>query len=350
LIVIALFSAIFTMQTEGEIIEKILESFKSRPTKELFKAWHLLFKRSYSLDTEEAKSRFRIFKENLAYINENNAENNGLVLGLNQFSDLTNEEYRRQRLDSTFAQTYEELSREAESKAILSGTWQPDQLVVAGTYDPIDHTAAFLPPRNQATCGSCWAFATAGNVEGILAMANGGANKVYLSPQQLVDCDSGDGGCNGGWPANAFKYIIQYGLTAESKYPYQNKKNACNAALITSPVKIRSYDSCTNAAACNTNNFFYNMVKQGPVTVGLDASSKDFQSYRSGIMPTNNCVQPNHAVMTVGYGVQNGQGYWIIRNSWGAQWGNKGYIWIAHTPNATNGSCFLDRNGWLPKL
>jgi hypothetical protein len=336
------------MQTEGEIIGKILESFKNKPVKELFKAWHLLFKRSYSLDTEEAKSRYRIFKDNLAYINENNAKNNGLVLGLNQFSDLTNEEYR-QGLDSTYAKTYAELSRETENKAILSGTWKPVQSPASGLYNPVDHTPHFLPPRNQGSCGSCWAFAATGNVEAILSLANGGANKAYLSPQQMVDCDKRNGACKGGFPPQAFDYFIQNGVTRESNYPYKNFQQTCNSGLIINPARIRSYEGCMNKD-CVQGDAFYNMLKKGPVTVGLDANSRDFQSYQSGIMNTTTCTEPNHAVIAAGYGVYNGIGYWIIRNSWGPTWGQKGHVFVAHTPNLPNGSCFLDRNGWLPIL
>src|SRR5574343_182617 len=94
-------AAAFTNNQESEIINNILNTFENSPVKELFKAWHLLFKKEYALDTNEAKSRFKIFKDNLKFIRENNSKNNGLVLGLNQFSDLTNEEFRKIYLDST---------------------------------------------------------------------------------------------------------------------------------------------------------------------------------------------------------------------------------------------------------
>ncbi len=347
-LILSILSATFALQNEGEIINKILDSFENRSVKDLFKVWHLLYKRTYTLESQEAKSRFRIFKDNLKFIRENNVQNNGLTLGLNQFSDLTNEEYRRLYLDSTLATQVEQMVRESESEQILSGEWQPEQTSQVGNFTAFNHSQYFPPTRNQGSCGSCWAFSTVGAIEAVYAMRNGSSQ--YLSPQQLVDCDTSNGGCNGGWMDKSFSYIVNNGVTLESNYPYRAKGQVCAQQNITRDVNITGFKSC-NPNTCGRNNTFYNLLREGPLSVVIDAGTREFQTYKAGILPTTNCRNVNHAIIAVGYGVQVvnkvTRAYWIIRNSWGSTWGIKGDALVGYSTTST-GSCFVDKYGWLP--
>jgi len=324
------------------MINKILDSFENKSVKDLFKVWHLLFKKTYTLDSQEAKSRFRIFKDNLKYIKENNAQNNGLTLGLTEFSDLTNDEYRKLYLDNDLASKLEEMARELESQQIMAGEWQPTQENQIQENKPFDYTKYLPPARSQGSCGSCWAFATVAAIEGGYAMKNGSCE--YLSPQQLVDCDSKNHGCNGGWFSVSLAYVVKNGLTLEKNYPYKAKQSSCKKSNISKDVTISSFKYCEKKT-CSTNNAFYNLLKEGPLAVVIDAGTREFQNYKSGIIPASGCYKLNHAVLAVGYGNKDGRAYYIIRNSWGSKWGQNGNAFVAYS---SKGSCYVDQYGFLP--
>uniref|UniRef100_A0AAZ1XME2 Peptidase C1A papain C-terminal domain-containing protein n=1 Tax=Oreochromis aureus TaxID=47969 RepID=A0AAZ1XME2_OREAU len=163
-----------------------------------------------------------------------------------------------------------------------------------------------LQPFDQQTemgsCGSCWAFSSAGALKGQLAKQTG--QLVDLSPQNLVDCVTENDGCGGGYMTNAFQYVNDNGgIDSEAAYPYVGQLifNIKNCA------RYIVYALFTNAALC-------------------------FSVVNPGVYYDPNCNKDdvNHAVLAVGYGVNtNGKKYWIVKNSWGEEWGNKGYILMA---------------------
>jgi C1A family cysteine protease len=352
ILIVTLFSLMLTLGTgDGEIIDAILDSFKGN-VKDLFKTWHFLFKKQYTLDIPESKSRFRIFKENLKYINDFNTENNGVTLGLNQFSDLTLEEYQKLTNNPTVHENFlnkenERLTKKLEDdeQKIKNGLWESPKKNYRGLYEPIDFRQYFLSARDQFGCGSCWAFSAVGAIEGNRAIKFPNSKKEYLSTQQLVDCDKRDGGCNGGMPYSAFSYVQKNGgLAADSEYKYTAEGKQCNStkeANVTS--QISSYSYCEGDC---TEDDFYNLLKQGPLAVVISSESNAFKNYRSGIFKTV-CASPMHAVTAVGYGIQGDTDYWIIRNSWGVAWGMKGYMYVKRNYENQR-SCFITYDGWLP--
>lgn len=205
--------------------------------------------------------------------------------------------------------------------------------------------------RNQGDCGCCWAFSVVGTVEAMRNIKQGAIGN-YLSVQQLVDCDSLDKGCKGGWAPNALSYIRRNGLVSENTYPYQERDSYCQSDIIPGNIDTKieqSYERC-DEEECNEGEFAFNLLKDGPVSVVIDAYNTRFYNYKSGYYDES-CAEPNHAVILVGFGIDGntGEKYFIIRNSWGKEWGIDGYGYVKHDVN-NYWSCNLGRYAFQPKI
>ena len=210
--------------------------------------------------------------------------------------------------------------------------------------------------RHQGGCGSCWSFATMATIEGNWNM-KGSRVSEHLSTQQLVDCDTKNKGCKGGWYPNAIEFFYTRLPAYESSYPYTAIKGTCTVVpeIKSAPVQVKDYISKYDG------NSIYALASQGPVAVAVWADD-DFLDYKSGIF-TSTCEVDsiNHAIVLVGYGIQEddddnnndcleagvGTEYWIIQNSWGKTWGEQGYMKLK--ADAFNmGSYHLENFGYQP--
>uniref|UniRef100_A0A3B4G0K9 Cathepsin K-like n=1 Tax=Pundamilia nyererei TaxID=303518 RepID=A0A3B4G0K9_9CICH len=182
--------------------------------------------------------------------------------------------------------------------------------------------------RQSGSCGSCWAFSSAGALEGQLAKQTG--QLVDLSPQNLVDCVTENDGCGGGYMTNAFQYVNENGgIDSEAAYPYVGQDQTCRYNASGMAAQCKGYKEIPVG---NERALAVALYKVGPVSVGIDAQQSSFQFYKHGVYYDPNCNKDdvNHAVLAVGYGVNTkGKKYWIVKNSWGEEWGNKGYILMA---------------------
>jgi len=184
--------------------------------------------------------------------------------------------------------------------------------------------------KDQGQCGSCWAFSSTGSLEGQMMLKK--SKNVSLSEQQLVDCsgDFGNDGCGGGLMTSAFEYIKSvHGIESESAYPYTAMDGNCKFDESKVVADVTGFH---NIPKGDEEALKTVVATEGPVSVAIDATW-NFQGYEGGVFVDESCNPESldHGVLAVGYGTdeKSGQDYWIVKNSWGASWGEKGFIKMA---------------------
>jgi cathepsin L len=283
----------------------------------LFNAWKIQHQKTYRADEEE--HRFGVWKDNLKFVDEWNAKDNGHVVAMNHIADLT----------------------KAEFKAMLNGLRLPEghtfefgleKTKFTGPASVDWRTQGYVTEvKNQQQCGSCYTFSSTGSMEGAVFKKTGKLNSI--SEQQLVDCSGGqwgNGGCNGGLMTNCFNYVIKgsKGEELESVYPYTAVQGKCQFSSGSIVSTISSFANITTGDETDLQN---QCAANGPISVAIDASHQSFQLYSSGVYsePACSTTQLDHGVLVVGYGTSGTKDYYIVKNSWGASWGQEGYIWMS---------------------
>ncbi|XP_017579000.1 procathepsin L-like [Pygocentrus nattereri] len=294
-----------------------------------FHTWKLKFDKIYHSVKEESQRKMIWLNNRKQVLLHNMLADQGIKtyrLGMTYFADMDNQEYRQilKGCLGTFNRT-----------KIHSATTFLQQAGGAVLPDTVDwrEKGYVTDVKDQKFCGSCWAFSATGALEGQMFQKTG--NLVSLSEQQLVDCSwaFGNEGCNGGWMDQAFEYVKENGgLDTEESYPYEGIDKECRfnpatvGATCTAYVDINKGDEEALQEAVAT---------VGPVSVAIDAGESSFQLYESGVYDEPSCSSSelDHGVLAVGYGTESGQDYWLVKNSWGIEWGDKGYIKMSRNKN-----------------
>ena len=280
------------------------------------------YNKNYSSSTDYW-SHYYNFASNLERIDKHNLGNHTWRMGLNNFTDMSFTDFSRMYLGA----------RPPKS----SPSYSVFKYNPMGTLpDAVDWRANGLVTnvKDQGQCGSCWAFSAVGSIEGAHAKKTG--NLVSLSEQNLVDCAQqfGCDGCEGGWMNAAMEYVhYNGGLDDEQDYPYNAEDGTCHYAKNESAASVKSVINITQG---DDSALLHAVATIGPISVAIDAES-DFQMYSSGIYTSTECDPQSldHGVLVVGYGVTPlGKKYYMIKNSWGGDWGMNGYIyWDRDVPN-----------------
>jgi C1A family cysteine protease len=298
------------------------------------------FNRTYG-NFQELTERFHIFRENLRGIISHNADyRNNFTMGVNQFTDLTPDEFKSQ-----YVGEMERYSSGSYGCSIFKST------ATTGLPDAVNWVTknAVTSVKDQGQCGSCWTFSSTGAIEGAWAISTG--KLINLSEQELVDCARGvkygSMGCSGGQMEGAFKYVIANGQCSDASYPYTSKDSGtCQSC--SSVVKI---SSCSDVNPSDQLSLKAAVARQ-PVSVAIEADTRYFQSYSGGILTSTSCgTNLDHGVLIVGYGTENGQKYWTVKNSWGTTWGESGYIRIARSDGTSDvGICGIAMSPSFPTV
>ncbi|XP_075305341.1 cathepsin K-like isoform X1 [Odontesthes bonariensis] len=304
------------------LLPSVVLSYSLPATNKGWEEWKIKHSKVYENQTEWSlrraiweKNQFVVLKHN----QEASAGKHSFTLGLNHLADMTAEEIN-EKLNGL---------RLEEPLDFINGTFKDiNDLSIPQSVD-WRKKGLVSSVKNQGLCGSCWAFSSLGALEGQMKKRTGVL--VSLSPQNLVDCSTvvGNLGCRGGYITKSYSYIIQNGgVDSESFYPYEHQNGKCR------------YSAKGKAGYCSNFHVLPRgderalqaaVASVGPIAVAVNAMLPSFHMYRGGLYnePSCNPKFVNHAVLVVGYGTDAGQDYWLVKNSWGPQWGEGGFIRIA---------------------
>ncbi|XP_048553180.1 ervatamin-B-like [Triticum urartu] len=303
--------------------------------------WMAKFGREYTNAAEKLR-RQEVFAANARHVDAvNRAGNRTYTLGLNQFSDLTSEEFAEKHLGYRH-------QHGVDSTPVAAVNMSKAQF--ESTPDSVDWRAAgaVTQVKNQGSCGCCWAFAAVAATEGLVKIATG--NLISMSEQQVLDCTGGANSCNGGDINAALSYVASSGgLQPEEAYAYTGQQGACRSSSV-SPNSVASVGGAPRMVELHGDEgALQELAARQPVAVPVEADS-DFQHYMRGVYTgSSSCGQNlNHGVTVVGYGTDSGgQAYWLVKNQWGTGWGEGGYMRLTR---GNGGNCGMATYAYYPTM
>jgi len=295
-----------------------------------WEAWKVEHGKNY-LSQEEHDNRFSIFAANHEKINKINSNPQFTwTAGHNKFSDLTVKEFK-----ATYT-GYKPVER-------LTNVRSQKHLAVSSERDWVAD-GAVTPIKDQGACGSCWAFSATGAMEGLNYKLTG--SLPNYSEEFFLLCDKGfpDMGCNGGNSAITMMWTESNGIITQDRMPYNaNDKGTCYWSKYTSDF----FNNDLIDVPADDNDEMIAAIDQQPVSIAVDAGL--MQHYSHGILNDWSCgTDLDHAILAVGYGEENGNLYYKVKNSWGTSWGEAGYIRFARRTGKSVGMCGLTSAACYP--
>ncbi|XP_073310815.1 vignain-like [Primulina huaijiensis] len=336
-LVILSFALVLRLGESFDFHEKDLERDDS--LWDLYERWRSHHTVSRSID--EKNKRFNVFKANTHYVHNFNKKDKPYKLKLNKFADMTNHEFR-----NLYSGSKVKHHRMLQGSVRGNGTFMYENVQSVPPSVDWRKTGSVTGVKDQGQCGSCWAFSTVVAVEGINHIKTN--HLVSLSEQELVDCDHDqNAGCDGGLMDLAFDFIKKKGgITTEANYPYTAQDGTCDGKKANAPAV--TIDGHENVPANNEDALLKAAANQ-PIAVAIDAEGSDFQFYSEGVFTGECGTELDHGVAIVGYGTTlDGTKYWIVKNSWGAEWGEKGYIRMQRGVRAKEGQCGIAMEASYP--
>jgi hypothetical protein len=272
-------------------------------------------------------SHYEIFKNNYDMINQHNAKNSSYIMAMNQFGDLTFDEFKEMYLGYQYhgipyLKSKNEIHQEIDGEIPKNFDWRNKGIIAK--------------VRDQSNCGSCYAMSSAEAIESALALQNG--KLIELSVQQIVDCSHKEGNefCNGGLMSYSYNYVKRKGICSDSEYKYRGFESQCKDAKCKPITKIKGY---VDVPSYNETELLFALL-QRPLSVAMEVSTA-FQFYSKGIFDGFCGEDLNHAIFLIGYGEENGKLFWLLQNSWSIYFGEHGYFRLARhdTNKLSPGKC-----------
>jgi len=302
------------------------------------------FNKQYLNDAHE-QERYNKFKAGLARADDLGKKNPEAVFGVTQFADLGEDEFQAIYLNYRpgSGASAHGATQDSASAPVTTATAAP---TIFDWRTPDRGASAVTAVKDQGNCGSCWAFSAVETLESAWIVS--GQTAVNLSPQQVVSCDTANGGCRGGDTVSTYRYMKTAGLQTEADYPYKSGVSAKNEACTYNANKVAvrmsgftyAVPPCAKGA-CNSQNeagMIQALYDKGPMSICVNANA--WQYYISGIMtPSSGCKATysslNHCVQMVGYNIDPATKtkYWVARNQWGTSWGEAGYMKLSYGSN-----------------
>ena len=297
---------------------------------------------------EQIEERYGIFRDNMEKISQHNSRGLNFTMSMNQFGDMTEEEFSNYYRINNF-------QLPSVGSSLLGG--YGCKVYSADIDKSLSESLSWVEKgkvtsvKDQGQCGSCWSFSATGAIESVVAIA--GDELTDLSEQQMVDCavglQYGSHGCNGGQMDGGFKYVIENGQCSLGDYPYTSGTTKSSGTCRVCDT-VATISGCYDVPSGN-QLLLKQAVAMNPVSVAIEADTKYFQFYSGGILDSSSCgTSLDHGVLVVGYGEDDGVMYWLVKNSWSSSWGDQGYVKILRSESEKDaGICGIGMQPSFPE-